>query len=78
MKAASASKAAALHRYSFSYGPSPIHSVTVRAATEAKARVKACLVMDARYLKAGKEAPVAWTLRLIIFDGAVTSRTQAA
>lgn len=52
-------------KWTFQYAYWAQATVTVRAATETEARQKACVEMDRRYDKAGKEPPVGWTLRLL-------------
>lgn len=55
--------------FTFQYGVYASATVTVRAEDESKGRVKAAAELDRRYEKAGKEAPVSWSLRLVSKKG---------
>lgn len=54
-----------MEKFSFSYGCEKWQTVTVQAIDLKRAYVKARETLDMRYEKQGKEAPVAWTLRII-------------
>jgi hypothetical protein len=54
-----------MKRYTFKYGHWDRATVTVYAKDEDSAMMKARDMMDKRYERLGKEAPVAWTLDLI-------------
>lgn len=50
-------------RYTYEYGHNL--TVTVDAKNPNEAKLRACIMLDKRYEKAGKEPPVAWTLVLL-------------